>query len=250
MRHLQSSAYVVTVWADALSINQVDNIEKAHQIRRMHDIYSRAQSTVVWLGPEADGSDMAMKVPLRTGSEARELGLLDHTALALNNGFQNRDPEFQGLRSMIDEIGWLYPFKAVRELFERPYWSRLWVLQEYALATKIEVRCGRNIIDGDQFNAGYLLLPMLQKSLMESARDADFFEPVRAGADYEVDTNQDGHPISRLEHLHNNTVIADRAGNLVEARNLYESWQIKADVTPQERLCILLERTNTGGPES
>ena len=48
------------IWIDALCINQADLVERAVQVLRMKDIYARAWRVVVWLGPKAKNSDLAM----------------------------------------------------------------------------------------------------------------------------------------------------------------------------------------------
>ncbi|KAJ0335139.1 hypothetical protein COL922a_009671 [Colletotrichum nupharicola] len=51
------------VWVDAICINQVrsaDNVEKGAQIRMMPDIYGIAARVLVYLGPSADNSDLAI----------------------------------------------------------------------------------------------------------------------------------------------------------------------------------------------
>lgn len=40
----------VTLWVDAICINQEDKVEKKTQVSRMNEIYSKAHSVCVWLG--------------------------------------------------------------------------------------------------------------------------------------------------------------------------------------------------------
>ena len=49
------------LWCDSICINQRDLPERAAQVQRMKDIYRYAKSVVVWLGPEASWSTMAME---------------------------------------------------------------------------------------------------------------------------------------------------------------------------------------------
>tara|TARA_R110002060_G_scaffold28376_2_gene38395 strand:+ start:200 stop:817 length:618 start_codon:yes stop_codon:yes gene_type:complete len=46
----------ITLWVDAICINQKDAIEKSTQVRLMREIFSQAEETWIWLGPEAHGS--------------------------------------------------------------------------------------------------------------------------------------------------------------------------------------------------
>ena len=49
------------LWIDALSINQQDNIERSHQVNMMKAIFSRAETVLVWLGPEEDDSSRLLQ---------------------------------------------------------------------------------------------------------------------------------------------------------------------------------------------
>lgn len=94
------------LWIDALCINQADAAEKSHQITLMRDVYSRADSTCVWLGPAADNSDLAMAT----------IGELyaDRTYVL---------PEGALSEAQIE---------AINALQGREWWSRIWVLQGWS----------------------------------------------------------------------------------------------------------------------
>ncbi|KAI3393822.1 hypothetical protein diail_3598 [Diaporthe ilicicola] len=106
----------VTLWIDALCINQADAAEKSHQITLMKDVYSRAKSTCVWLGPAADNSDLAMKTIGQLYAD--RIYVLPEGALS----------EAQ--------------IEAINALQGREWWSRIWVLQEAMLSPNPIVRCG------------------------------------------------------------------------------------------------------------
>jgi len=60
LRHLR--AFVrITLWVDAICINQHDTDERAEQVPRMKSIYNQSTKVVVWLGPEANDSDTVMQ---------------------------------------------------------------------------------------------------------------------------------------------------------------------------------------------
>jgi hypothetical protein len=50
----------MTIWIDALCINQSDNSEKAIQIPLMREIYTRATTVYVHLGPGTESTDAAL----------------------------------------------------------------------------------------------------------------------------------------------------------------------------------------------
>jgi hypothetical protein len=92
----------VLVWVDALCIDQRNRDERATQVRLMGEIYSRAVSVAIWLGPEADESAQAVRLLQKVASNAvsprRIRAVLTHPDSA-----------------------------ALLALFKRDYWKRLWV---------------------------------------------------------------------------------------------------------------------------
>ncbi|KAB8298038.1 hypothetical protein EYC80_001810 [Monilinia laxa] len=94
------------LWIDQICIDQSAVEERNHQVNLMAKIYTKASSVLLWLGPEADGSNEAMEA-IKTGS---------------------------------DSI--IQCEKQVKSLFRRNYWSRLWILQEILIGKNILVLCG------------------------------------------------------------------------------------------------------------
>ncbi|KAK3388498.1 heterokaryon incompatibility protein-domain-containing protein [Sordaria brevicollis] len=58
--HRDNPSTEMTVWIDQLCIAQLDPREKAVQVGLMAQVYSRAEQVLIWLGSEADGSDVVM----------------------------------------------------------------------------------------------------------------------------------------------------------------------------------------------
>ncbi|KAK0627192.1 heterokaryon incompatibility protein-domain-containing protein [Immersiella caudata] len=115
---LRSPREDVTLWADALCINQQDLEERSSQVKEMARIYANAASVGVWLGPEADGSALAVQLLERVAKGQKVSRLLqNHHQLA-----------------------------ALVTLFERPYFARLWVVQEILNATTVNVYCGSSTL--------------------------------------------------------------------------------------------------------
>ena len=113
------SGECVTVWADALCINQDNLEERSRQVKEMARIYTNATSIAVWLGSEADESTVATRLIKTIADRFIQQGHLQDVV---------------SLRR--EELA------ALVSLFERPYWKRLWVVQEVLNATEIDVYCG------------------------------------------------------------------------------------------------------------
>lgn len=59
--HLRKILGSFTIWIDAISLNQEDKVEKAHQIGLMGEIYSSATTTFIWLGEETTSIERTIK---------------------------------------------------------------------------------------------------------------------------------------------------------------------------------------------
>jgi hypothetical protein len=121
LKVLRRKSEAVMVWADALCIDQQNRDERTQQVQLMTSIYSKADTVAVWLGPEADDSELAVK-------------LLDAVAA------QSKSPEL--IKNLISSQSRRRDFAALISLFERDYWRRLWVVQEGFNARDITVYCG------------------------------------------------------------------------------------------------------------
>ncbi|KNG49760.1 Heterokaryon incompatibility [Stemphylium lycopersici] len=100
------------LWIDAIVIDQSNTSERNHQVSLMRDIYTGAQSVVVWLG-------------LATGSEELAFMLARRPSLRKVEEFHT----------------------ALADVLNRPYWGRVWVVQEFVLAQAAEIWCGDFQVD-------------------------------------------------------------------------------------------------------
>jgi Heterokaryon incompatibility protein (HET) len=122
------------LWIDAVCINQNDHREKNHQVKLMSDIYSRADRVLVFLGLE-DGCSEAFDY-FDAVSKARD----NDSPLPTNNS------------SKLLLAFW--------KLLSKPWWSRVWVIQEFVLATTEPfIGCGRRWTTASAFIAGLVALP-------------------------------------------------------------------------------------------
>ena len=166
--NLTSAMYILgtifpgTYWIDALCINQQDNAEKSSQVALMREIYSAAEAVMVFLGAESEESDMAYNLVGK-----------------LCNLFQNGAFDLQGeLRPRSVSVARRYPFEdkklrelglplendpdwvALAELLSRPYFHRIWVLQELVMARgPVTAFCG-------SYQLPYAALDMLWQVLL------------------------------------------------------------------------------------
>ena len=131
----------LTIWADAVCINQQDLLERSQQVQMMGDIYSSARNVVIWLGEGTEYTDYALELMNSTSFRER---LNDLT-------ISNRWPSEEEIT--VDVV-----FKQV--LCKRKWWQRLWVRQEFILATKEPVFCcGCKIIAWSHLLSCFLSFP-------------------------------------------------------------------------------------------
>jgi hypothetical protein len=55
LRTIRHATETKALWADAICINQNDDEEKGHQVKRMSSIYAHAKRVLIHLGPDDDG---------------------------------------------------------------------------------------------------------------------------------------------------------------------------------------------------
>jgi hypothetical protein len=127
LRRLRYSDGPRFLWVDSICINQDDNRERSHQVRNMREIYAAASHVMIYLGGAYDESHIAM---------LEISGPHDSGAAAIGND--------------------KYVVSAIRNLFGRPYFSRIWVIQEVAMARLATVYCGVESLGWSKFHPSTL----------------------------------------------------------------------------------------------
>ncbi|KAI1421313.1 heterokaryon incompatibility protein-domain-containing protein [Xylaria sp. FL1777] len=134
------------LWADAICINQRDRTEQSQQVKLMPKIYSGAREVAIWLGTESDDSEQALDL-LKTITTVADSG----GATLIEN--------------IIESKKWQPHFTALVTLFERDYWSRLWVVQEVLNAKRVEVYCGQSQLPWPVFQKGCRIFHQHERAL-------------------------------------------------------------------------------------
>jgi hypothetical protein len=144
------------LWVDALCINQQDPQEKTHQVQLMGKIYSLAESVLVWLGPDDKYSRFLMR--LWTAHLRPLINTLDDGAMKnlYDDLFKSAHPLWNDVAQdeilirfelgLNDEkVDQASPDRYKRALWvsfnsvlNRPWWSRIWIVQEVFLAPRSE----------------------------------------------------------------------------------------------------------------
>jgi len=171
----------VLLWVDAICINQADIQERSNQVAMMLDMYKNARKTLVWLG-EDEGCDTSLDDCLETVVKWLGGALLHSTSVKLRlvtgspdqpggtdlrkfkeeHAEQESDPNtaLEGARSeeqdgngdSLARMLFQIPVEQLRSLnlfFKKPWFRRLWVLQEVWAAQDVEVLFGYAAISWD-----------------------------------------------------------------------------------------------------
>ncbi|KAK1826631.1 HET-domain-containing protein [Podospora conica] len=131
------------LWVDAVCINQQDLPEKGRQVAMMKDIYTHAQEVRIWLGHLDDNTavralEAIRRIHEQCRRETNDLRDLDsHLYGRSGGGFKYSDAPLP------TDCDW----EAVRALYSFPWFTRLWVVQEAALARQAVCNIGNHTID-------------------------------------------------------------------------------------------------------
>ncbi|KAI1426828.1 heterokaryon incompatibility protein-domain-containing protein [Xylaria sp. FL1777] len=124
--HLRTGDNPRTVWIDAICINQDNLVERSSQVLLMPQIYSKATSVIVWLG-----------------TSPRYLG---RTLLDVRETSRDTNPHAVNQHAI--HYG---ATRIISRLLSRPWWKRVWVVQELVLAKKAILCCESDEIAWEDF---------------------------------------------------------------------------------------------------
>jgi hypothetical protein len=120
--YLRGSTTDRVLWIDAICINQKDEEERSYQVSMMSLVYARARQVCVWLGEDDADTRKAFKFIREEISPLKDFGHLCDQSNAQK-------------------------WRLFLSLIQREWFSRRWVVQEIALASKATVYCGRDELE-------------------------------------------------------------------------------------------------------
>jgi hypothetical protein len=126
-------------WIDSLSINLSDGHERQEQVRIMAEIYRRSKRAIIWLGEQEEpGSDCTAAIEFL------------HTLASLQAAYAGDD---QAMRRSLEDPKFVSNCAAVSNLLFRPWWTRVWTLQEFVLPKEAKLYCGMQSITRGKFKS-------------------------------------------------------------------------------------------------
>ena len=136
LRHFRNRTAPRVLWVDALCINQNDAAEKSFQVQQMAKIYGEAREVLIWLGTESRTTATAYSAICATFLEM--YGPMFELVPAEIHKSGRGSLEYQGSKFFSpNEVDALVKF------FARPWFRRVWVVQEMVHAKEVTFHCGK-----------------------------------------------------------------------------------------------------------
>ncbi|XTI91300.1 hypothetical protein V2W45_716603 [Cenococcum geophilum] len=171
LKHLRRKKKPLFLWVDAVCINQDDNQEKEIQIRLLPLIFRQVMSTLVFLGGDAV-YDRAMQALMQISAKANQPSSKKEDKRSLQSRDQvavNGSAVSEGKVNHQEDDGDAWPdclppipsswedrpvptpdnplWHDIINLFQNPWFRRVWVIQEVVLASSIRMICGKWLVE-------------------------------------------------------------------------------------------------------
>jgi hypothetical protein len=208
LHHLRLPDKPRRVWVDALCINQSNTKERNEQVILMGEIYTKANPVLIWLGEASEGSDEAF-ASMSTITEGNDVS---------------------------EEIS-KKMFAFYMGLVEREWFTRLWTVQELALASQDPlVGCGFTWITWSTLLGAWQKGAMREFSEMEMIILGDGDENNKDEGGALSGVRPSGIKIDLLNNLR--TAVANKGGE--ELQDLLLNTNSSKATEPRDRIYALL----------
>ncbi|KAH7156594.1 heterokaryon incompatibility protein [Dactylonectria macrodidyma] len=167
------------IFVDQICINQHDDDEKVCQVQLMHDIYANCARLLVWLGPETKASTAYLSYMRQVCSEgimSRIIGpnkghfmqvfdaVLDPAIQVTGAPLEDRDD----ILMLLSKYGDTFPIAGLEDVLRRPWFNRLWIIQEVCLAPNVLFICGSESLCFECFQSGLLFYTLYNSHWLEN----------------------------------------------------------------------------------
>ncbi|KPI35950.1 uncharacterized protein AB675_10434 [Cyphellophora attinorum] len=157
------------VWIDAVAINQKDIVGKTQQVQLMSAIYQKATFVVGWLGELTEGNRRGLQLIKRV---METIGIREIYDASMNN--MRSRPSVAETFTIAEQHNLPYighpAWEDVVTIYQKGWFGRVWVIQEFLFAKKFTFLCGDVMIEDDlvHFAASLGQLPFLEQAVSEA----------------------------------------------------------------------------------
>ncbi|KAL6799378.1 heterokaryon incompatibility domain-containing protein [Trichoderma sp. SZMC 28013] len=157
------------LWIDAVCIDQKNDKERGHQVGQMGNIYHEANGVIFRLGSGTNVTDAFMESLQRLQKES-----LRHACRAWSRQDGRWKDLWYSFRPLLeeydDELANLQQ-EGLQEILNRPWFRRVWILQEVALAKAGTLSCGKKSVSAGLFGLAPQLLGITPDAHCQSVFD-------------------------------------------------------------------------------
>lgn len=205
LSHLRHPDAPRVIWADGICINQLDLDERSCQVRMMDDIYRKAKGVQIWLGETGDILKSAVysakpdfwsiedtdKTFTRFLQSEQLLSALPPLATTEHSTLE---PNIPGAIKILELLAaglhlyqmpffkvispeaieqcpvWIVSMRSLAAILSRPWWTRVWTLQEAMLSAEATVRIGKYQVPLSLFSNFHNSIKKHESSCCSAAR--------------------------------------------------------------------------------
>ncbi|KAK2015139.1 HET-domain-containing protein [Colletotrichum eremochloae] len=171
LQQLGQNGVTSWLWIDAICISQSDLEEKRCQVDIMGDVFGSADLVYMWLGPGCEGSNMVMDMISRFGARLHAAGAFELSAHRCRASKARRyvESRLHSDSTHVQDVSELdlavYDLSCnfasgspvmrdgLRNVLQRDYWHRVWIIQEVVLARRLCVMIGTRKVLLEEFQA-------------------------------------------------------------------------------------------------
>ncbi|KAK4444397.1 hypothetical protein QBC34DRAFT_385242 [Podospora aff. communis PSN243] len=150
------------VWIDAICIDQTNKAEQGHQVEHMGDIYKEAAQVLYWLGPSTNYTETCFDALRALQDEAKKHPYNSWT----------REQWEQSWKSINEKRPYTdLAAEGLLQLMARPWFRRIWILQEVANSRAAAVLCGKDSVSARVFAIAPHLMGLTTETHVQAALD-------------------------------------------------------------------------------
>jgi uncharacterized membrane protein YkoI len=152
LQYLRSQETDRILWVDAICIDQSNPQERGHQVQQMGNIYSQADQVVIWLGSATHDTNVIMDSLKQLEDESLKFAW---------KSWNLTDKRWMDVWSLVKPIHWDLATRrrtGLELLLGRPWFKRVWILQEVANAKRAVVCSGTRSVSARIFALAPLLV--------------------------------------------------------------------------------------------